>query len=155
MGATGCGKTRLADAFGQNTSMAGFSVKHYTEAGLLRKWRAYEKFGTERNRFELDQMLGKQDLLILDDWVIGILAEPDCFSLYEIIEQRRGHGTLIITSVIPVRLWTNFVNDPVLSDSILDRIVYNSYRIEMKCESLRQMPEYGGLPQPTSREETT
>lgn len=103
-GATGCGKTWLADAFGQNACMASFSVKHYTVAGLLRKRRAYEKFGTERNRFELDQMLGKLDLLILDDWSIGTLAESDRFSLYEIIEPWRGRGSSIITSVIPVRL---------------------------------------------------
>lgn len=66
-GASRCGKTWPTDAFGQNVCVAGFSVKHYTVAGLLRKRRAYEKFGTERNRFELDQMLGKVDLLILDD----------------------------------------------------------------------------------------
>lgn len=135
--------------------MTGFSLKHYTVIGLLRKRRTYEKFGTERNRVELDQMLGKLDLLILDDWVIGTLAESDRFSLYEIIEQRRRHESFIITSVTLVRLWANFINEPMLSDSILDRSVYNSHRIEMKGESLRQMPEYGEQSQPTSGEETT
>ena len=144
-GATGCGKTWLADAFGQNACLAGYMVRHYRVNQLIREYNRFTSVDLEDMRKEYLSYLEKIDLLILDDWGIGHLDNAARVGLYEIIEQHRQSGSIIITSVLPVKHWAQYVNEPTLSDSILDRVVLSSHRIEMQGNSMRRRPEYGAI----------
>ena len=144
-GATGCGKTWLADALGHTACLAGFKVKHYRVAQMLKEYERLSTENTSAGRRQYLSGLGKIDVLILDDWGIGQLDDNKRFSLYEIIENHSQHGSFIVTSVLPVKQWKEYLNDPLMSDSILNRLAYNSHRLELKGKSMRSRPEYGGL----------
>ena len=83
------------------------------------------------------EQLARVDLLILDDWgPEPLLAEQR--DLLEIVEDRYSAGSLIITSQVPIDRWYEIVGNPTLADAILDRILHNAHRIELKGESLRK-----------------
>lgn len=85
-------------------------------------------------------------MLILDDWGIGQIDAGNRSELLEIIEDRCGVGSILVTSVLPVKAWAGYIKDPTYSDSILDRLVRNAFRINMNGESMRQQPKYGAIP---------
>jgi DNA replication protein DnaC len=80
----------------------------------------------------------KQDLLILDDFGIQRFDNLGRSSLLEIIEDRHGKHATIITSQLPVKQWYEVIGEKTVADAILDRIVHNAHRIELKGESLRR-----------------
>jgi DNA replication protein DnaC len=86
----------------------------------------------------LMRQLVRVDLLILDDWGPEPLTAEQRRDLLEIVEDRYQSGSLIITSQVPVERWYEIVGDPTLADAILDRLVHNAHRIELKGESLRK-----------------
>ena len=81
----------------------------------------------------------KQDLLILDDFGLHPLDEQSILSLLEIIEDRHGKRSTIITSQIPVNKWYELLDNKTIADAILDRIVHTAHRIELKGESMRKI----------------
>ena len=89
--------------------------------------------------------LRKIDLLVLDDWGIGQLDAINRSDLLEIIGNRCGSGSTMITSVMPVKAWAEYIQDPTYSDSILDRLVRNAHRIEMTSVSMRSLEKYGAI----------
>ena len=89
--------------------------------------------------------LRKIDLLVLDDWGIGQLDAINRSDLLEIIENRCGSGSTLITSVMPVKAWAEYIQDQTYSDSILDRLVRNAHRIEMTGVSKRSLEKYGAI----------
>lgn len=145
-GATGCGKTWLADALGHTARLAGFRVKHYRVAQMLKEYERLCTENTSVGRRQYLSSLGKLDLLILDDWGIVQLDDNKRFSLYEIIENHMQHVGFIVTSVLPVKQWNEYLNDALMADSSLDRLVLNSHRLVLQGNSMRSRPEYGGLP---------
>jgi DNA replication protein DnaC len=86
----------------------------------------------EMNRLE------KQDLLILDDFGIQPFDHQSRSSLMEIIEDRHGKRSTIITSQLPIKGWYEVIGEQTIADAILDRVVHNAHRIELKGESLRK-----------------
>ncbi|MEI6569392.1 MAG: ATP-binding protein, partial [Verrucomicrobiota bacterium] len=78
--------------------------------------------------------------LILDDWGPEPLNAEQRRDLLEIVEDRYNSGSLIITSQVPVERWYEIVGNPTLADAILDRLVHNAHRIELKGESRRKQP---------------
>jgi len=82
--------------------------------------------------------LEKLDVLILDDFGIQPLDVQSRMLLMEIIEDRHGKKSTIITSQLPVSAWYEIIGDQTLADAILDRIVHDAHRIELKGESLRR-----------------
>jgi len=80
----------------------------------------------------------KQDLLILDDFGIQPLDNQSRSALMEIIEDRHGKRSTIITSQLPVKEWYDVIGEKTLSDAILDRLVHDAHRIELIGESLRR-----------------
>ena len=86
------------------------------------------------------RQLAKVDLLILDDWGPEPLTAEQRRDLLEIVEDRYNAGSLIITSQVPVDNWYEIIGNPTLADAILDRVVHNAHRIELKGESLRKPP---------------
>jgi len=82
--------------------------------------------------------IAKIDVLILDDWGLGILAPTERRDLLEILEDRHGRGSTIVTSQLPVDHWHEAIGDPILADAILDRLVHNAHRLLLSRESLRR-----------------
>jgi DNA replication protein DnaC len=80
----------------------------------------------------------RQSLLILDDFGIHPLDAQGRAMLMEIIEDRHGKGSLIVTSQVPVSKWYEIIGEKTVADAILDRIVHQSHRIELKGESMRK-----------------
>ena len=89
--------------------------------------------------------LRKFDLLVFDEWGMGQRDAINRSDLLEIIENRRGSGSTLVTSVLPVKSWSDYIQDPTYADSILDRLVRNTHRIEMKGVSMRSLERYGAI----------
>jgi len=82
--------------------------------------------------------LGGVKLLILDDWGLEPLGPEQRHDLLEIAEERYGRGATLITSQLPVDRWHSVIGDPTLADAILDRIIHNAHRLQLKGDSLRK-----------------
>ena len=86
----------------------------------------------------LPKDLAKSDLLVLDDFGNGALNDENRRDLLEILDDRYGVRSTLVTSQFPVKTWHELINDPTLADAILDRLVHNAYRMELKGESMRK-----------------
>jgi DNA replication protein DnaC len=134
-GSTGTGKSFLASAIGHQACQLGFKVLYANAARLFTQLKMARADGSairELTRIE------KQDLLILDDFGIQPFDQASRASLLEIIEDRHGKRSTIITSQVPVSSWYELIGEKTVADAILDRIVHNALRIELKGESLRK-----------------
>lgn len=139
-GPTGVGKSWLACALGHKACREGFSVLY------RRAPRLFAELATARGEGRLPRMLAMLErtrLLIIDDWGPEPLTAEQRRDLLEIVEDRYNAGSLIITSQVPLDRWYEIVGDPTLADAILDRIVHNAHRIELKGESLRKQRAAG------------
>src|SRR3954449_5397520 len=83
--------------------------------------------------------LARVELLILDDWGLSPLTADQRRDLLEILEDRHGRGSTMVTSQLPVEHWHEIVGDPTIADAILDRLVHNAHRLILKGESLRKI----------------
>ena len=92
---------------------------------------------------KLLRQLARVDLLILDDWGPEPLLAEQQRDLLEIVEDRYSAGSLIITSQVPIDRWYEIVGNPTLADAILDRIIHNAHRIELRGDSLRKLRAEG------------
>ena len=134
-GATGVGKSYLACALGQTACRRGFGVLYrrlprlFEELGLARAEGTYARYLAK---------LAKFDLLILDDFGIGTLNEPQRHDLLEVLEDRYNQRATIVTSQLPIQKWHEWIDDATLADAILDRLVHNAYKITLKGPSRRK-----------------
>ncbi len=87
----------------------------------------------------LFRSLVKADLLILDDWGPERLSAGQRRDLMEIVEDRHGTGSTLITSQLPVDKWHDVIGEPTFADAILDRLVHNAYRLQLDGPSLRKL----------------
>ena len=87
---------------------------------------------------QLLKQLARVDLLILDDWGPEPLLAEQRRDLLEIVEDRYGAGSLIITSQVPIDRWHEVIADPTIADAVLDRLVHNAHRIDLTGDSLRR-----------------
>ena len=78
------------------------------------------------------------DVLVIDDWAMAPLTETERRDFWEICEDRYQTRSMILTSQLPVARWHEQVGDPTVADGILDRLVHNAHRIEMKGDSMRK-----------------
>ena len=76
--------------------------------------------------------------MILDDWGLAPLAPAQAHDLLEIIDDRHGRGSTLLTSQLPVDHWHDIIGDPTVADAILDRLVHNAHRLILKGDSLRK-----------------
>jgi len=128
-GPTGVGKTWLACALAHKACRDGYSVRY------LRLPRLMEELGLAHG-----DMTGyaKTDLLILDDWGLAPFTAAQRRDMLELLDDRYGSRSTLVTSQMPVDKWHALIGDPTLGDAILDRLVHNAYRIELKGESMRK-----------------
>ncbi len=134
-GAAGCGKSFLASALGYQACRLGYRVGYYHLPKLLEKLhvaKADASYSRELARLE------KHHLLILDDWGLQPLDQQAKLSLLQIMEDRHGKGSTIITSQLPVSGWYDYIGEPTLADAILDRLLHQAHRFELKGDSLRR-----------------
>ena len=82
--------------------------------------------------------LAKTSVLVIDDWGVSKLSAENRRDLLEIIEDRHGLSSTIVTSQLPVKSWHEVIGDPTLADAILDRLVHNAYQLNLKGESMRK-----------------
>ena len=135
VGPSGVGKSWLACALGHRACRDNLSVPYqriprlFSDLALARGDGRYAR---------LMRALGGVKLLILDDWGLEPLTAEQRHDLLEIVEDRYGRGATLITSQIPVDRWHDLIGDPTLADAILDRIVHNAHRIQLRGESLRR-----------------
>ena len=132
--ATGCGKTWLACALAHQAARAGFSVLYVRAARLFDELQVAHGDGSFARRLT---QLAKLDLLLIDDFAISPIGAAERSDLLELLDDRVGTHSTIITSQLPVKAWHTYFNDPTLADAILDRIVHSSHRIDLKGKSLR------------------
>jgi DNA replication protein DnaC len=133
-GATGCGKTWLACALAHQAARSGFSVLYVRAARLFDELQVAHGDGSFARRLT---QLAKLDLLVIDDFAISAIGPGERNDLLELLDDRVGTHSTIITSQLPVKAWHTYLNDPTLADAILDRIVHSSHRIDLKGKSLR------------------
>ena len=88
---------------------------------------------------KLLRTLARVDLLVLDDWGPEQLSAEQRRDLLEIVEDRYDTRSILVTSQLPIERWYEVIGDPTLADAILDRIIHNAYRIELKGESMRKL----------------
>jgi DNA replication protein DnaC len=135
-GPCGIGKSWLACALAQKACRDGYTVVY---ARVPRLFADLELAHGDGRFPRLFRTLVKADLLILDDWGPDRLTANQRRDLMEIVEDRYGSGSTLITSQLPRDTWHEVVGDPTFADAILDRIVHNAYRLELDGPSMRKL----------------
>jgi DNA replication protein DnaC len=141
-GATGCGKSFIATALGYQACQMGIRTAYFSLPKLLQKLHLAKADGSyirELSRIE------KYPLIILDDWGIQPLDTNARLAILQLIEDRHGKNSTIITAQMPVANWHQYINEPALADAILDRLLANTHRIELKGGSLRNNTQQNNL----------
>lgn len=135
-GPSGAGKSYLAQALGLNACRNGFTVQYLRLPTLLAQFVQARAQGTYER---LLKRLAKLSLLIIDDFGLAALNEPERQDLLEAIEERYGTGATLVTSQLPIGDWHEYLGGGRLADAILDRLVHNAHRIELSSkESMRK-----------------
>lgn len=135
-GGTGTGKTYLACAVGTDACRAGYSARYYVAGKLFRMLRQAHADGSY---MRLSLRLAKTDLLVIDDWGMETLKAGEYRDFLEILDDRQGGGSVLMTSQFPVELWHDTIGNPTVADAILDRIVHNAYQIRLEGKSMRDL----------------
>lgn len=134
-GPTGTGKSWLACALGHQACRQGMSARYERVPRLLETLRLARGDGSLPKRLA---WLARIDVLILDDFGLKPLTQSERHDLLEVIEDRHGTRSTLITSQLPISHWHEYLNEPTVADALLDRLLHNAYKIELKGESLRK-----------------
>ncbi len=134
-GPTGVGKTYLACAFAQKACREGFNTLY------LRTTKLFEDLALAKGDgryLKLLKTFAKADLLVLDDYGLVQLGREQRHDLLEILEDRHGLKSTLVTSQLPVDHWHEQIGDPTMADAILDRLVHTAHKIQLTGESMRK-----------------
>jgi len=136
LGPTGSGKSFLSCVLGLAACRTNHSVRYFRTSRLL--------FQLAQSRLDgsfptLLASLAKVDLLILDDWMRDPITAPETRDLLEILDDRFGHVSTLVSSQVPVGEWFSRFPDPTHADAILDRIIHNAYRLNLTGDSQRKV----------------
>ena len=134
-GPTGTGKTYLSCALGVQGCREGHRTLYYHAPKLFRELEVARADGS---MLALLKKLARTRLLLVDDLGISNVSGKLYREFLEILDDRQGQGSTVITSQFPVNQWHEVIGDPTVADAILDRLVHNAYRLEVKGESLRK-----------------
>jgi len=134
-GATGVGKTFIACALANKACREGFKAfyartpRFLYELAIAKADGSYSKLMTK---------LAKTHLLIFDDLGLAPLTDAECRNFLEVIEDRTGSASTIVATQLPVEKWHETIGDKTIADAVLDRLVHNAHRINLKGESMRK-----------------
>ena len=135
-GPTGVGKTWIGCAIAHKACRVGFTAEYRRLSRLFDEL----SYAHGDGRYpQLMRKLAKTDLLVLDDWGLAKLTTAQRRDLLEVLDDRHDRRSTLITSQLPVEHWHKVIGDPTLADAILDRLVHNAYRIQLKGESMRKL----------------
>ena len=134
-GPTGVGKSFLASALGHQACHNGFRVIYFNTQRLFARLKMSKGDGSY---FKEIARIEKQDVLILDDFGLAPLDNHQRDALMEIIEDRHGRKSTIISSQLPVSSWYEIIGESTIADAILDRLVHKAHRIELQGGSMRK-----------------
>lgn len=137
-GSTGIGKSFLASAIGHQACSLGYRVLYQHSAKLFARMKIAKADGSYLKELA---KIEKQHVLLIDDFGLQPLDAPSRAALMEIIEDRHGKSSTIFTSQVPVSKWHEIIGEQTIADAILDRIVHDAHRLEMKGDSLRKKRE--------------
>ena len=142
-GPTGIGKSWLACALGQKACRLNHSVLY------LRVPKLFSDLAMARGDGQYARILrtvSRVEVLVLDDWGLAPLDANARHDLLEILEERHGRRSTVVTSQLPVDRWHDLIGDPTYADAILDRLVHTAHRIVLDGESMRKVRTRGGIP---------
>lgn len=134
-GPCGSGKTYLACALGHTACLKNYRVKYVRLSRLLLELNQTKADGSYSKAL---QSLSKFELLILDDWGLEPLKAAQRNDLMEIMDDRHGSTSTVMISQLPIDQWYQSIGDNTLADAILDRLMHNAHRINLKGESMRK-----------------
>ena len=134
-GSTGIGKSYIASAIGHHACSLGYRVLYFNTTKLFGKLKMAKADGSYISELA---KLERNQLLILDDFGIQPFDTISRSALMEIIEDRYGKTSIIITSQVPVSQWHEVIGEKTVADAIMDRIIHGAHRLEIKGESLRK-----------------
>ena len=134
-GPTGTGKTYLACALANQACRQGFTARYLR---LARLFQSLDIAKGDGSYAKLLSSLEKTQVLILDDWGLAPMSEPQRRDLLEIMDDRHNQSSTIVTSQLPIKLWHEAIGDLTLGDAILDRLIHNAHRININGESMRK-----------------
>jgi DNA replication protein DnaC len=135
-GPTGCGKTYLGCVLANQACRQGFNVRYFRMSRMMESLSIAHGDG----RFsKLVQQLAKADVLVIDDWGLEKLSMSQRNDLLDVMEDRHGLKSTLITSQLPVSKWHQTIGDATLADAILDRLLHNAHKVELKGESMRKI----------------
>jgi len=135
VGPTGVGKSWLACALAQKACRDGYLVLYTRAAALFRDLALARADGSLRNMLA---RLSRVDALVVDDWAMAPMQEFERRDFWEICEERYQTRSTVLTSQIPIAQWHEQIGEATIADGILDRLVHNAHRIELRGESMRK-----------------
>jgi DNA replication protein DnaC len=134
-GLTGVGKTWLACSFGMQACRKLIPVRYFRLSRLL---ESIEIARGDGSLPKLRAQMSRTPLLILDDWGLTPLTAKGRHDLLELIDDRSGEGSVLITSQLPIDKWYDWINEPTIADAVLDRLVHSAHKIQVTGESMRK-----------------
>ncbi len=134
-GKTGTGKTFVACALAHQACLRGFRTIYRRATRLFEELTLAHADGTY---IRLLQKLARVDVLVIDDWGLAAPRDVDRRDLLEILEDRYGHRSTLMTSQIPPESWHDQLGDPTLADAICDRVLHNAHRLVLQGPSRRK-----------------
>lgn len=134
-GPTGAGKSYIASALGHQACLMGYKTLYFNAQKLFPQLNMSKADGTYLKQIA---RIERHDLLIIDDFGLQPLDAKARMMLLEIIEDRHGRRSTIISSQLPVANWYDIIGDSTVADALLDRMIHTAHRIELKGESLRK-----------------
>jgi DNA replication protein DnaC len=134
-GATGAGKSFLACALGHQACVMGYKTLYLNLNRFIEKIMVAKLDGSF---VKLLNQLEKVSLLILDDFGLAPMDQNTRLALLQILEDRYNKKSIVIASQLPINKWHEYIAEPTLADAIMDRLMANAHRFELKGESLRK-----------------
>lgn len=135
-GSSGTGKSYIATALGYRACQKGMKVLHANTARLMGQLKMAKAKGTILQELK---KIERADLLVLDDFGIQPFDAGGRMNLMDIVEDRHGKKSTLITSQVPVKDWYDIIGEKTIADAVLDRIVHQAIRIELHGDSIRKL----------------
>ena len=134
-GATGCGKTFLGCALAHQACRQGLCALYLRAPRLFDELRLCHADGSFRKRLAA---IAKVDLVVIDDFAIAPIGQRERSDLLELLDDRVGTRSTLLTSQLPIEHWHEYIGDPTLADAILDRLLHSAHKIHLEGESMRK-----------------
>ena len=135
-GATGTGKSFLAQAIARRAITLGYSAKYYRVTSLLEEIKMARLDGSYTKTLA---KISKFKLLLLDDFGVTPLKGDEINDLFEIIEERTLNGSIIITAQLPIKEWHAYLGNETIADAMMDRLIHTAHKVELKGPSMREL----------------